>query len=311
MPSVDDLPPDQRAVLQLLLRQGKSYGDLASLLRISDDAVRERAHHALDGLGPEDGSGLTEHRRDEIGDYLLGQQAASQRAGTRAYLEGSSSARTWARSVATQLRPLAGDDLPEIPADDAEVDEAFGALQARRTAQADQQKSSRLGGVLLLAGLGIAIAVILVIVLSSGGGSDSPSVSTPAASTTTATTTPTSTAAVQALAQVNLVPPGGGSKPLGVASIVSQGTQRALAIGGQDLPRSTPTSFYAVWLYSTPGKAKLLGFAPSVKANGRLQALAAVPADLASYRQIIVTRETTAKPTTPGTIVLAGNLAAN
>jgi len=104
----ESLPPDQRAVLQLLLKQGKSYDDLAGILRIDRDAVRGRATAALDSLGPRDGASIHAERRGEIADYLLGQQTASQRAATRAYLEESASARGWTRVVAGELRPLAG-----------------------------------------------------------------------------------------------------------------------------------------------------------------------------------------------------------
>lgn len=44
------LTPDQRAVLSLVLTQEKSYAEVASLLGISEQTVRERAHAALDGL---------------------------------------------------------------------------------------------------------------------------------------------------------------------------------------------------------------------------------------------------------------------
>ena len=56
MSRIDDLAPDQRAVLQLLLKQGKSYVELATLLRITPDAVRDRAVAALEELGPRDGA---------------------------------------------------------------------------------------------------------------------------------------------------------------------------------------------------------------------------------------------------------------
>src|SRR5690242_12824963 len=42
--SLEALAPDQRAVVQLVLQQDRSYEDLAGLLGISTDAVRERAH---------------------------------------------------------------------------------------------------------------------------------------------------------------------------------------------------------------------------------------------------------------------------
>ena len=69
MTTLDSLPADQRAVLSLLLRQGRSYEDIGSTLRISDAALRERAHGALAALGPD--TGLSARRRAEIGDWLL------------------------------------------------------------------------------------------------------------------------------------------------------------------------------------------------------------------------------------------------
>ncbi len=59
MSRLDDLPPDQRAVLLLLVAQGKSHAEIADMLGISTDAVRDRAHAALSALAddpPIDGS---------------------------------------------------------------------------------------------------------------------------------------------------------------------------------------------------------------------------------------------------------------
>jgi hypothetical protein len=53
MSRLDDLPPDQRAVLQLLVRQGKSHAEIAEMLGIPQDAVRDRARAALDALAQE------------------------------------------------------------------------------------------------------------------------------------------------------------------------------------------------------------------------------------------------------------------
>src|SRR3954469_20773063 len=172
MSGIDDLAPDQRAVLQLLLKQGKAYVELAALLRIEPSAVRERAVSALDELGPRDGVQLAPERRAEIADYLLGQQSASERQKTREMLEGSASGRAWARVVAGELRPIAGDTLPEIPTERAEAEEAFGALQARETRRAEVQRSSKLGGVIIIAGA-IIVAVALILVIRGGGDDDS------------------------------------------------------------------------------------------------------------------------------------------
>src|SRR5205807_611635 len=46
--SLDSLPADQRAVLQLVLQRGRSYDDIAALLSIDRAAVRQRALGALD-----------------------------------------------------------------------------------------------------------------------------------------------------------------------------------------------------------------------------------------------------------------------
>src|SRR4051794_15878312 len=148
MARFDDLPADQKAVLQLVLRQGRTYEEIAGLLKISPEAVRDRALTALDALGPADTAGLDPDRQDDVGDYLLGQQTASARAETRSNLEADGPARAWARTVAGELRGAGAatdDALPEIPADPAEVDEAFDALAARRRARTDQARSSRLG----------------------------------------------------------------------------------------------------------------------------------------------------------------------
>jgi hypothetical protein len=50
MSRLDDLPPDQRAVLLLLVRQGKSHAEIADMLGIPQQAVHDRASAALDAL---------------------------------------------------------------------------------------------------------------------------------------------------------------------------------------------------------------------------------------------------------------------
>src|SRR5438093_3936995 len=188
MSRIDDLAPDQRAVLQLLLKQGKSYVELATLLRITPDAVRDRAVAALEELGPRDGAQLAPERRAEVADYLLAQQSASERAATREFLEGSAAGRAWARVVAGELRPLAGDALPDVPAEGAEVDEAFDALQAREARRVEVKRSSRVGGMILIVGA-IVVAVALILIIRGGGNNKNESASTPPAASTPATQT--------------------------------------------------------------------------------------------------------------------------
>ncbi len=53
MASIDSLPADQRAVLQLVLQRGRSYEEIANMLSIDRAAVRDRALAAFDALGPQ------------------------------------------------------------------------------------------------------------------------------------------------------------------------------------------------------------------------------------------------------------------
>jgi hypothetical protein len=113
---MEELPAEERAVLQLALRSDRPFGELAGVLGIDEAEMRRRAHAALHALGPDDGAGLEAGRREEIGDWLLGQQGAGDRAATERFLAGSGPGRAWARVVADQLRGVDGAGLPEIPA---------------------------------------------------------------------------------------------------------------------------------------------------------------------------------------------------
>lgn len=115
MSGLTSLPPDQRAVLQLILKQGRGYDDLAGLLRIDASAVRDRALAGLDALAPDAARGLTPERRAEVGDYLLGQQDDATREATSERLAGSGAARDWAAVLREQLAPVASGPLPEVP----------------------------------------------------------------------------------------------------------------------------------------------------------------------------------------------------
>lgn len=309
MARFDDLPADQKAVLQLVLRQGRTYGEIAGLLKISEAAVQNRALTALDAIGPAD-AGLDDERQDEVGDYLLGQQSASERAATRELLEANGPARDWARQVAADLRAagVAGDDLPEIPADPAEVDEAFDALHARREARDRRERSSRLGGVLIIVAVLIVVAGGVLALTGVIGGNDDGDGSADVATTTDASTTANANTQATVEKQINLTPPDGGSKPLGVANLVSQSGKRALAVVGQDLPAS---GHYVLWLRNGD-QVKFLGFFPVVTGKGdnkgKLQGLVEAPSDFASYKEMLVSREASSTPKTPSKIVLKGSL---
>ena len=115
MPSMplDALAPDQRAVVQLVLQRGRSYEQIAELLKISEDAVRARAHAGLTALAPD--TELPADKVAQISDFLLGQQNGKPRQATRRMLRGNAAAREWAETVRAGLEELGG-ALPDLPA---------------------------------------------------------------------------------------------------------------------------------------------------------------------------------------------------
>jgi hypothetical protein len=133
MASLDTLPADQRAVLQLVLQRERSYGEIAQQLSIDSASVRERAHVALDALGPS--TRIPKERREEIGDYLLGQLPAGAAARARERIAQAPGERAWARVVASELAPIANGPLAEIPL------EATGAAAPEPDVAAQQAQS--------------------------------------------------------------------------------------------------------------------------------------------------------------------------
>jgi hypothetical protein len=116
MSRIEELPAEERAVLQLALRSDRPFRELAVVLDIDEAEMRRRAHSALAALGPDAVDDLDPARRDEIGDWLLGQQGDDAGAATERFLAGSASGRAWARVVADQLRGMGAERLPDIPA---------------------------------------------------------------------------------------------------------------------------------------------------------------------------------------------------
>lgn len=109
---LDALAPDQRAVVQLVLQRDRSYAQIAELLKISEDAVRARAHAGLSALAPE--VELPADKLAQISDFLLGQQNGKPRQATRRLLRSSNGAREWAETVRAQLEDVGG-ALPDLP----------------------------------------------------------------------------------------------------------------------------------------------------------------------------------------------------
>lgn len=280
MSRLDHLPPDQRAVLLLLVQQGKSHAEIADMLGISQNAVRDRARAALDALANDPG------QLPDGGDKPVGDDTGRARASA-------------ARSP---QRP----PQPPPPSAGKPEDHSSGSLPI-----------SRRGGALLLAAL--VVVVVLVVILATGGGSHK--TATTAAGTTTPGTTTSNSASTPGTStssgsakkaasptvdkQIPLTSPEPGSKSVGLAEVFSEGSKRAFYIAAEHLPPSTGF-FYAVWLYNSPTSALALSKSPAVSSNGRLQGGALLPPTAGNYREMLLTRETSSRPTQPGPVVLRG-----
>src|SRR5688572_19561447 len=105
------LQGDQRALLQLLVERGQSYGDIAGLLDATPEEVRRRARVALTELGgadPDAEVGLT--------DYLLGQADPIGRADAVRHLQSDPETHALATRIEDELRALApAAELPKLP----------------------------------------------------------------------------------------------------------------------------------------------------------------------------------------------------
>jgi len=117
MSKFEQLPAEQQAVISLLVRQGRSYSEVAALVATDPALVRGRAQRAILALGPEPPAGLSATVRLQIVDYIVGQASEAERIETLALLMDSEAARIWARALAAPIQPLANVPLPAIPAD--------------------------------------------------------------------------------------------------------------------------------------------------------------------------------------------------
>jgi len=303
MATFDSLAGDQRAVLQLVLGRRRGYEEIAGMLSIGADVVRQRALGALDALGPP--TELEPAERELIGDYLLSQLAAADQDEARQLLASSPAAREWAVALTPALEPVAVDPLPRIPPADeaAQEDEATPERPA----------SSRRGGFVVI-GLALAVIVAAIVVLiathhhhpsGSGLAADTPTTGTSTSSTTSSTTT----TPVKTLSQINLRPAAAGSKAIGAAIVFRQGSTLGIEMLGQHIPPNTKQNSYEVWLYSSTTHFKKLGFvSPAVGKNGRFSVVNALPKDAGSYHELIVTTETARQPTHPGPVLLSGTI---
>jgi anti-sigma factor RsiW len=318
--ALDDLSPDRRAVLQLLVARGRGYDQIAELLHLPEIIVRRRSHDALTELAGGPGN-VDDQRRALLCDYLVGELPASRRAEARQVLADDPAARRFARAAAARLSAIPGAQLPELPAEDEEVAEALDALDARRERKVELERSSRTGAWLLVAAVAAVVIAAVVGLSVLAGGDDGGDTVTNSPTEEPAGTPAATTAATTYLVELTS-PTGGAAKGQAALRPRSDGaTDLAAEITG--LPKND-TDAYAFWLDGPDVEPLRLGFydrtgdpSPAgkitvgIRLNGQ-----GVPAvteqDLDQYSELIVSREdpkASPTPTTPTTVVLRGTIA--
>jgi Anti-sigma-K factor rskA/Sigma-70, region 4 len=275
----DQLSDEQRAIVELVLKQGKSYGELSEMLGLPETRVRELSRDALVDLAPITARRVEEDWRGQLADYVLGQQAGPEATATRGHLRRSEAARSWARSLLDALEQLyPNGDVPAIP--DGERGSRRGAAApataggaAPRTLSPEGAAAVRRRRLITAGGVGVLILVALLvwpIGLLTGGDDEEPS---------------------EANAGSQQTETGGGqisTQTQGTAFITSQGGKTQMVVQAAGLEPSTQDTAYQVWLYNSDRERKSLG-ATATDQQGRLQAIASLPADYQDYRFVDLT----------------------
>ncbi len=305
---IDTLAPDQRAAVQLVLRQGLSYGELSEMLGMPEETIRARARDGLEALAPDLPAPA---RAGEIADWLLGQQSEKHAARTLEFLLANPEAHQWATTVAKPLRKVpGGENVPALGGKSRANGKAKPAEPEPEPRPAAAPRSSRLGGALLIGGAVVIVAAVLAFVFLRG---DDPE---PSADTPT-TATPTATPSAVGLQPGDVVMQGpAGSKALAVLRLVPTGENRIeFALVGQDIPPNASGERYSLWFRNEDGKAQLVGdLAKPVGQNGQLASsgpgednIDDFPTWFQSYETAVITQdEPGAKQ--PGRVIVSGAL---
>jgi hypothetical protein len=330
MATFDQLAADQRAIIELVLRQGRSYEEIGEMLDLPPSRVRELARDALAELAPFTAEFVDPQWRGQLADYVLGQQTGPEAQATRGHLRRSEPARIWAYSLLDALDDFYADtDRPDIP-----VGEAGGALRARgRDADAEAASNgepltaplaaaARRAPRGLQTGLsaaaraallrrrvvaGVAGAAVLALLIFGAvaifGGDGK---KTPAASTTPAAA---GQGQGQVVAQSVLAPVGKGNTGQGVAIVYQTGKQSLLVLRAK-LPPTTGSNKYVIWLYNN--EQQLAPIAADVTdKQGNFQGAQTLPSGWQNFRFVDVTLQpTTGKAVRHGRSVLRGALTA-
>lgn len=294
MATFDQLSAEQRAIIELVLKQHQDYEQLGTMLGLPTSRVRDLAREALVRLSPVSAAAVDDDWRGQLADYLLNQQTGPEATATKGHLRRSESARGWSRSVLDSLDQFYDQsNLPTIP-------EGEPAAAPRRERKPKPERKPRerkegagLAGRLgaldtfarrrLLGGLGLAVVALFVVLVwpvgaLTGGDDDKPAAKKPAAGD------------ARIIGQLVLRPVGGGnSRNAGVAVVAQRGGQRQLIVQAQLTP-SKNRQAYEVWLYNSQNDARSLG-AQVTDQNGTFQGAGPLPKNFERFKFIDISVE--------------------
>ena len=323
MPTFDQLPAEQKAIIELVVQRGRTYDQLADALQIPPTRVRELAHDALVELSPRTAERVDPDRRSQIADYVLNQQSTAEKTATRSHLKRSEAGRMWILSLLDSLEHMYEDGTaPEVPSAEAaeerprrrERERERPARERERerprergrdrerplrepvrreklTPEAERAVRNRriaavVGSLLIL---GAIVTVLLVVLIDTK---------------VTEARAPTT----RVVGQLLLNPMGGGGDNQGIAIVAQRGNDRSLIVQARLNPTQKDQA-YEVWLYNSDKDAVSLGAQVTDK-DGNYQGAGRLPAPLNRYKFIDVSLEKLDRNTAhSGNSVLRGEVA--
>ena len=289
MATFDQLSDQQRAIIELILRRGQTYDELAEKLGVPETRVRELARDALLELAPVTARGVEDDWRGQLADYVLGQQAGPESTATRGHLRRSEAARSWTRSLLDSLDTLYANGMPAIPdggggrgerrGREPRSEPAAAAAPKRRESSSglgDGARSAVLRRRLVAAGGVLAVILVVVLLWPLGvltGGDDEGGSDTEQASNSS-----------------NTQASNASGTPAGVAVVAQQDDKRQVVVQAANLEPTKEGQAYEVWLYNSPQDAKSMG-AQVTNDKGQYQGAGPLPSDYEKYKYVDISLE--------------------
>ena len=307
MATFDQLSAEQRAIIELVVQRGRTYGDLADMLDMPPSRVRELAREALAELSPRSAERVDPDWRGQLADYLLGQQSGPESKATQGHLRRSEPARIWALSVLDSLDTLYEDGgRPEIPAADTgertrvrERETTRRDRERDRVRERERTRERARGPATLtrdartavmwrriIGGAVALLAVFLLVWLIFLRGDDDDNGDRQASGTTA--TTQSAEGETQVLGQIELRPVGDVNAS-GFVFVGASGNNPVLLIRGK-APTLPETEAYEIWLFNSREDAASLGV-PGLDEQGNFGGRGPLPENFDRYQFVDVSRE--------------------